>query len=265
MDEQKYEHTKRVIEITLAKCKKPVALCSFGKDSIVMLDLLRKVKPDIDIIFFREPYFQQKFIYAQKIMADWNLTVYDYPPSFFNYILLDDYFEIFNYYYTNGLEWLILYMGCCKYDKDKPFLCAKDLLNRPTCSLYTFNWDCVFLGQKETDPVHITNKKIILKEIYKTGKGLGILPLKDWTNDDVWSYIKANNLPYDKDRYENKNDNINPDKYPTCYDCLDYKNGKTVICPKQQKETANIGKTKEQHSEFKKTMLSSIKYLTEED
>lgn len=264
MDE-KYNHTKLVIEITLANSKKPVALCSFGKDSIVMLDLIRKVKPDINVIFFREPYFQQKFVYAQKIMADWNLTVYDYPPSYFNYILLDDYFEIFNYYYVNFYEYLILYTGCCKYDSEKPFLCALDLLNRPTVPSYTFNWDCVFFGQKEIDPVHITDKKVVLKEICSMGNGLAVLPLKDWTDDNIWDYIKVNNLPYDKDRYENKNDIINPDKYPTCYECLDYKNGKIVDCPKQQKEITNIGKPKEQHLEFKKAMLLNTKYLKEEE
>ena len=265
MNEEKYNHSKQVIKAVLANSKKPVALCSFGKDSIVMLDLIMKVKPGIDVIFFREPYFQQKFVYAQKIMADWNLTVYDYPPSSFNYILLDDYFEIFNYYYINGLEWLILYTGCCKYDKDKPFLCALDLLKRPTITAYTFNWDCVFFGQKEIDPVHITDRKITVKEIYNMGKGLAALPLKDWTDNDIWLYIKEKNLPYDRDRYESKNDNINPDKYPTCYECLDYKNGKTVNCPKQQKEIANTGKSKEQHSEFKKMILFNNKYLSEED
>lgn len=228
-----------------------------------MLDLIKKVKPDIDVLFFREPYFQQKFIHAQKIMAELDLTVYDYPPSATKYILLDDYFEIFNYYYLDGWEWLVLYTGCYKYAQDKPFLCALDLLKRPTCTAYTFNWDCIFHGHKETDPIYITDKKVQLKEISNLGKGLMVLPLKDWTDEDIWSYIKANNLPYDKDRYENKRDDIDPDKYPTCYECLDYKNGKTVHCPKQQKEITNIGKPEEQHLEYKKTMLVNTKYLTE--
>jgi phosphoadenosine phosphosulfate reductase len=262
MNKDKLSMSKEIIELGLKSSSNPVLLCSFGKDSIVVLDIIRKLGHNIPVIFFREPFYQEKFVYAQKVMADMNLDVYDYPPSVIDYIQLEGYFEVFNYYSMGVNSHLLLYGGTCGYDKDKPYLCAiNNWLNRPTIDGFKFNWDCVFFGQKEADPTYITNK-VKLKEIYPMNNHcIGVLPIKNWTDEDIWEYIKENNVPYDKDRYDNKNDIINPDKFPTCFDCLDYRNGKEILCPKINKLIPNISKSKEEQYKYKESILSNNNYM----
>lgn len=262
METDKVKQSERLIKIALTENSFPVILCSFGKDSIVLLDLIRKVKKDIEVIFFREPYLQKKFLHAQKVIADWDLTVYDYPPSFVNYIQFDNYFEIINFYYVDEKIYIVLYGGACKYSPEKPFLCAVyDFICRPKIDRFTFKWDCIFLAQKETDPVYIA-ERVKVKTFSYLGKRMLVLPLKDWTDKDIWNYIKKNNVPYDKQRYEENNQEVNPDKFPTCFDCLDYRASEEIICPKKNIKIKSIAKSEEEQIKFKNQLLGMSLYMS---
>ena len=68
-----------------------------------------------------------------------------------------------------------------------------------------------------------------------------VLPLRDWTHEDVWQYIEDNDVPYDKARYV-KTDGVwgeragqlyNADYVHACTACLDRESGEKVVhCPK---------------------------------
>lgn len=227
----------------------PVCLCSFGKDSLVMLHLILRIKK-IPVIYWREPFFQSKFAHPQEVAQLWDLDIYDYPPQFTDYIQLEDYFDVFNFYNCGG-QFINLYTGTRNYKKeDKKFLCAiKDLLLRPKCLNYEFKWDCIFHGHKQVDPIYIGDR-IELKRLYAFGNGLMSLSIKDWTNEEIWAYIEQYELPYNKKRYDNKNEEYNNDLFSTCHDCLDYRKG-DVVCPKTNRIVKNIGKTKEQNEKFR--------------
>jgi len=234
----------------------PVCLTSFGKDSLVMLHLILQVKK-IPVIYWREPFFQEKFVHPQKIAQEWDLDVYDYPPTFTDYLQLEDYFDVYNFYDTGNGTKMILYTGTRNYKKtDKKFLCAvNDLLLRPKVPSYDFKWDCIFHGHKQVDPVYITDR-IELPKIKLHGKGIMALPIKDWSDEDIWAYIKKYDLPYNKERYDYKEEDRNNDVFPTCHDCLDYRRENKVYCPKLKKDINCVSKTKEQHLQFKNSLLN---------
>ena len=252
---------KHKIDLALSfieKCLKvsvnPVCLCSFGKDSLVMLHLILRIKK-VPVIYWREPFFQSKFEHPQKIAQEWDLEIYDYPPAFTDYLQLDDYFDVYNFYYAGG-NYINLFTGTRNYKpEDKKFLCAiKDLLLRPKCSGYDFKWDSIFHGHKQSDPLYIGGK-IELPKVKMFGKGIMALPIKDWSDEEIWQYIERYFLPYNKERYDNKKEEKNNDIFPTCHDCLDYRNIGEVFCPKQKKNVKCIGKTKEQHISFRDDLL----------
>lgn len=249
--------TENFIEECLNASVNPVCLCSFGKDSLVMLHLIMKIKK-IPIIFWREPFFQSKFEYPQNIMKEWDLEVYSYPPSYVDYLQLEDYFDVYNFYYVNGKHWINLYTGIRNYkSEDKKFLCAfKDLLQRPKINTYEFKWDCIFHGHKQCDPMFITDR-IELPKLIQFGKGILSLPIKDWINEEIWEYINNYKLPYNKERYDNHKEESNTDLIPACFNCLDYRNiNKKVFCPKINKEIPCIAKSREDNLEFKKYLLN---------
>lgn len=235
----------------------PICLCSFGKDSLVLLHLILRIKK-IPVIYWREPFFQSKFSHPQKIAEMWDLEIYDYPPTFIDYLQLEDYFDVYNYYYAGNNQYINLYTGIRKYrNEDKKYLCAiKDLLLRPKISKYEFKWNCIFHGHKQSDKVYIADK-IDLPKIRFFGDRILSLPLKDWQDKDIWEYIYKYNLPFNKNRYSNEDEKFNNDIFPTCYDCLDYRNiGKEVICPKINKPVACLAKTKEENEKFRNNLLN---------
>jgi 3'-phosphoadenosine 5'-phosphosulfate sulfotransferase (PAPS reductase)/FAD synthetase len=241
-----------MIEKLINSSQYPVVLCSFGKDSLVLLDLVRNIKPNIDVLYFREPFYPKKYTHSEMVAKEWNLTVYDYPPTHTDYFQNEDWFDVCNYYYVNGKDWLNLFTGCSQ-PIGTEYLCAwNDLLNRPKVPSYTFKWDCILHGHRQQDneteniSKQIGMDKMFLKDfvLYENKKILA-LPLKDWTDKDIWDYIRENNLPYNKERYDNHNDDFNNDKFPTCFKCLDYRNqGKSVYCDKYKREMHFIGKSK---------------------
>lgn len=249
------EETLELIEMYLSISKNPVCLCSFGKDSLTMLHLIRRVKK-VPVIFFREPFFQSKFIYPQKIASEWELDVYDYPPSAIHYIQLDNYFDVYNFYYVDGKTHLVLYTGVRKYVEGDTFLCAVgDLLLRPKVQRYEFKWDCIFHGHKQSDPIYLA-PSIPLPISIPFGPATLVLPIREWTDEDIWGYIKKHNVPYNKERYEEKDERANGDIFPTCYDCLDYRlMGRDIVCPKKHRPVPFVGRTKEQNMAFRDELL----------
>lgn len=255
---QKILKSINIINRSINMSNNQVALVSFGKDSLVMYHLIKQIKK-LPVIYWREPFFQSKFKHVQEIAEKWDLTVYDYPPSIVDFIQLEDYFDVYNFYYVNGKDYINLFTGTRKYkETDKEYLCAVvDLLNRPKVPAYEFKFDCVFHGQKQSDPIYISDTPNELPEMKVFGNGIISYPLKDWADADIWAYIKKHDLPYNKERYDNKNEKNNNDLFPTCHDCLDYRNnGKKIHCKKYNKDIDVCTLPKSRHEQFRDQLLN---------
>jgi len=244
------------IEDCLKSSSNQICLCSFGKDSLVLLHLILQIKK-IPVIYWREPFFQSKFAHPQQVAEKWGIDVYDYPPSMVDYFQNNDYFDVFNFYDIGNGDTVNLYTGLRNYkDTDERVLCTvKELLMRPKITGYGFQWDCIFHGHKQVDPVYIA-EKIELPKVKLLHNKLLSLPIRDWTNEDIWEYIHKYDLPYNKDRYDLKDESKNNDLYPACHDCLDCRNlGKNVYCKELKREIPCVAKTPEQNEQFRQFLL----------
>ena len=223
-----------------------------------MLHMIMQIKR-VPVIYWKEPYFQSKFKHPQEVAELWDLDVYDYPPTATNYLCIDDYFDVYNYYYIAQDTHMILYTGTRNYTKDdKKYLCAiENLMNRPKVPSYEFNWDCIFHGHKQCDPMYIT-ERVELPLLKTFGNGLLALPIRDWTDAEIWDYIKKYNLPYNKDRYDDKKEVRNNDMFPTCHDCLDPNNSNGVFCKKYNKHMPFLGKSKEDNLRDRDSFVNKL-------
>lgn len=250
---RKVESTKDFIKQCIDSSARPVITCSFGKDSLVMLHLVHSIKK-VPVIYWREPFFQSKFEFPQKIAQKMNLEVYDYPPFYVDHLIDGKYAEVYNFYDVGGIP-MVLYTGCCSHEGHSEYLCAvKDLILRPKCTGYEFQWDCVFHGHKQSDPLYICDNKPLPK-VQTIPSGLLTLPIIDWTDDEIWAYIDLFKVEYNDARYDRIDQNSNNDMYPTCFECLKNKDG--LFCSKLGRDVKFCGKTEEQHNEFKQFLAKS--------
>jgi 3'-phosphoadenosine 5'-phosphosulfate sulfotransferase (PAPS reductase)/FAD synthetase len=262
----KTDNAIKILEISLSKAAMPVVMSSFGKDSIVLLDMVRKFIPDIDVLYLMDTggKMLQKHYRAFRVANKLGTPLYTYPPFLSDYVQKDGFWDAIHYFYVNGKDYLTLYNGCKPYKEGEPYLCALiDLLTMPTCDKYDFRWDCIFQGQRSDETIHI-GKTTIKEPISKFGHGIMALPLHDWTEADVWEYIKTNNIPYQTARYDDKRTDVNNDHIPTCHECLDLKNeGKEIICPQRQELIKYQGISKADMNKKIETLLGKTKYLAE--
>lgn len=232
------------IEKIIKGYKNPAIMCSFGKDSMVMLHLIRSMGYELPVIFHREPFFPEKYEFANKIIQEWGLTVYDYPPIDTAVFKKNGFVEIINYYQARK-KTIMLPTGIIEPDYTKKYLCGlTDLLQKPLGN-YTYKWDVVFIGHKSSDVDPLQGSvKLHLDLKINAGSVDLAFPLRNWTDDDIWDYMEKNNVPYQENRYKERKEltdkTYNPDYFPTCTRCLDKDNPSQVECPKLNMVINNI-------------------------
>lgn len=251
-----------LLEPVLLQARRPVVLCSFGKDSIVLLHLCLRIRP-VQVLFFRFAQFHEKHLHAYQVMKDWNLEVYDMWPSSATYYQSGAFFEVLHAYPTGDQGHIHLFSGIRAYrETDARYLCAvQDLLHRPMASS-EYPWDVTIHGHKGTDDPELGASGAITNQISQLGGTRLVVPFVDWTDEDIWAYIRHYNLPYDKQRYDAKDETTSPDKYPTCYRCLDgaYR-GALVPCPKQNGTLIpNQAVDQDTHRQTRQQLISQLSY-----
>lgn len=240
----------------------PVILCSFGKDSIVLLHLCLRTRK-VPVIFLRFAKFHEKHAHAFAVMRDWDLEVYDLWPAITTYYQSGSFFEVLSSFPTGPRDFIHLFSGIRARRDDEPrYLCAvDDLMQRPKITGMDYPWDVTFLGHKGTDDPELGERGPIVQPVTALGNTRLVVPFTDWTDDDIWDYIRYYDLPYDRARYDGRDEATSPDKYPTCYRCLDGElRGEMVPCPKSGKMMQNVAVEPAVHEAFRQELLSTMHY-----
>ena len=244
----KVAYTREFIARVMENYKAPAFLCSFGKDSMVLLHIMRGMGVNVPLVFYRDPWFAKKYVFAQRVAAEWDLVVHDYNPSRVTMSEGREIMAFTNPYQIGGAQ-LARPKNILEPVAGERFVCGlTDVLHRPTGS-YNFNWDAVFIGHKSSDQDQIAGK-IPLHADVRSGAGIfpdAVFPLRHWTDADVWSYSKTHNVPQQEDRYDVENECELPDKSANsdyarvCIECVDCrKRGQVVHCPKLDMDVTNV-------------------------
>jgi 3'-phosphoadenosine 5'-phosphosulfate sulfotransferase (PAPS reductase)/FAD synthetase len=241
------DQSKAFVERLLPHYNNPAIMCSFGKDSMVMLHLMRKWGYKLPIIFHRDPWWPQKYRFADEVAALWDLEVYDYPPSAIT-MWEGESIMAFTNHYQIGAAYLQLPKNILEPEQGRRWLCGVDLLNRPK-GTFSYPWDLVLIGHKSSDEDQIAGKVVLHVDVKKNAGAApdAAFPLKEWTDEDVWDYTEEHDVPQQWDRYEKGARKELPDKWTNsdyanvCIACIDCRSKEpSVWCPKLEMQVSNI-------------------------
>jgi 3'-phosphoadenosine 5'-phosphosulfate sulfotransferase (PAPS reductase)/FAD synthetase len=252
----KLEQSIELIWNALTESARPAAMLSFGKDSMVLSDLIRKanIKPcfprthafPVDVIYHRDPWFPWKHEFADEIIKSWSMEVYDWAPMYTGVKVKPDMIELVARYHFGS--------GCIDIPKNtmspvayprRDYICGlNDWLLRPKTFLMDYPWDTVFIGHKssDTDPFE---GNVPLKDYEARVDDVRIVfPLRDWSDKELWEYINEHNIPTQATRYGSRDDRWYVNDYThACTACIDPRELRdTVFCPKLQRDVKNRGR-----------------------
>jgi len=204
--EEKLEQTEKLIICQLKEHPWSCVSCSFGKDSVVVLDLVRKYYPDIYVVFNNtRVQHPETYKFKDFLKKEWSLKLLETKPlmSFWRvadlYGLPDGRKELSDKaLLKRRMEGKPIGNGrridiCCKILKEYPM---HRLMKRFKFSL-TFTGLTAIESRRRNLTIDAQGCSYLLAEGYwKTH------PIAYWTPQDVWRYIEENNIPvnpiYDK-------------------------------------------------------------------
>lgn len=153
---------------SLAGASTPCVTSSFQSEDVVLVDLIRRARPHIPVLFLETfHHFSQTLTYRDEMTDRWNLnlvTLRAPEPSV-------------------GL-WRTSTDDCCARHKVGPLFAALE------------GYDTWFTGLRRDQSPSRANLKAVEPFTLKSGKTLRkVSPLAAWTTKDVWLYAKAHEIP----------------------------------------------------------------------
>lgn len=217
--QEKINWSNLIIQKAIQESKNPGVSFSWGKDSIVLWDLVRKQKPDCKVVFadtgveYPETY---AFIKEQK-------TNYGFNENYFIAKGKEPFWQIVKKhgYPKPRMHSCQDHVGTKKYRSPQ---CCFILKERPLIKLEKeLGIDLIFWGIQATESMNRRLLFLTKGEYYfnKTEKRWKVSPLMIWTDQDIFEYCKLNNLPLPKVY----------DKMPRngCMFCTAFKNWEKVM------------------------------------
>ena len=146
---------------------------SFGYGGMVLLHFIRDISSELPIYFINTRYlFKETLQFAEKIKNEWNLNINTLETKYSE----EDLEELLGPdAYKNNVD------ECCYYRKVKPLL----EVIRP---------ETVWISSVRKDQAQLKSRRHV---VAIDGRGnVKINPLCNWTKNQVWAYIKENDIPY---------------------------------------------------------------------
>jgi phosphoadenosine phosphosulfate reductase len=174
-------HPEEILKFFLNKYKDKIALASsLSIEDQVLTDIMLKLDKNCKIFILdtgRLPYETYKLIDSTNSFYDYKLNVYFPQQTLIETMVREKGINLF----YNSLEDRKL---CCFNRKVEPLKRALSGLEAWICGL-----------RKDQS---VTRENIRTIEVDETNNLLKINPLINWTEEEVWNYIKENNVPYNQ-------------------------------------------------------------------
>lgn len=208
----------------LSNYKRAVLFFSGGKESTLLLSMMREQPIDFDIITQgMEWWTKEQRSRVENLIRDWKLKVFSYPPMSSH---LAGELSLVSYYA----------MGTTRIPMYRDFVgegerCLSEL-NGQKLNVTPFNWDLYIFGSREDDTHPLQENLMPAKEWTEDGITFWN-PLYDWTRDEVESELDMRGLNFEDTDETNTGNLVN-----FCTNCV--KGTEDVWCPKDQKMIPSI-------------------------
>jgi len=166
----------------LGQAKNPVCLFSGGKDSLLLLDMMREVR-SVDVLHFGKP---DKF--TEQVIKDWDLTVFGYAPTQVSILPNGDEFTIVRDYDFGGQFMPVL------TDVEDGLTCCGEINKSPLMQHFGYDWDATFVGYKKTDTHPIFERQPDIIDGMPWGATRLYVPLLDWTDEQIYAELDRRNI-----------------------------------------------------------------------
>jgi len=199
----KLDNARGIVAKWLETATAPIVAWSSGKDSMVLLALVREVNPNVPVMFLKQSNQQKKNAFAQKIIRQWKLTAPVFRPLYREAIAKGSQLEIVEAY-PAGLD-ACFYLPLeaeANLDESRPFICGYERLAEPVSAQNEFLYDVTFIGHRadDADPLHgalpLRGGSAIL------GATVLVYPFWDWTVKDIWDASEELGVPQNQNRYD---------------------------------------------------------------
>lgn len=172
---------EEVLKFAEETFKDKVALASsFGAEDVVLIDLITKFAPKITIFTLDTGRLNEEtYEVAEEIRKKYNINIKSYFPKTDDVEQLEKEKGFFSF-----RESLENRKECCRIRKIEP-------LKRALSELKAW-----ITGLRKEQVVTRTNIHKI--ELDENNNIIKFNPISDWTEKQVWDYIKENNVPYNK-------------------------------------------------------------------
>jgi len=202
---------------------KPCLFLSGGADSVLLLHRILQIRP-MDCFCFSHRMTKEQWGVIENLIKGYDLEVYTLPPA--------------RSYVIEGLSVVDEYqLG------EMNFPVIRDLVEADNCLFdnpqylerFPFDYETVFMGTRKDDVLPAIGKNPF-KSAVTEGSPKFVLPLWDWTKEEVFAEIERLNLPIAREWYEGGDERYDTGNLIACHKCL---KGDT-FCPKEGKSIKGI-------------------------
>lgn len=168
------ESPEALLEWATKKFPKVTLACSFGAEDVVLVDMLQKISPETNIFYLDTDFhFKETYETRDRLAERYGISFSRVSP-----LLTPEQQAA-----EHGDElWKRDPNACCNIRKVEPL------------TRHLAKWDAWITGiRRDQAPTRANAKKVE----YDSKFGLiKFNPLASWTSDDVWAYIRANDVIY---------------------------------------------------------------------
>lgn len=180
--ERKLARARQLIRMYCSLCPRGAAVsCSFGKDSLAVLFLVREVMPNVPVVFNNTLcQYHETYELRDRLKEEWHLNLIETKPV--------DGWTFFKIAEKYGLDDGQKYRdACCDKLKDKPM--------RQIIRQYGFKYNFTGITAIES---RVRMWRICQGGTHYYSKKDGVLrihPIAYWTPEEVWSFIDQVQIP----------------------------------------------------------------------
>lgn len=201
--EEKIDYTRTIVKDAVNTFKDKIAVaCSFGKDSVLVLYFALQVDPNIKVVFSNTGVeYKETYQFRDFLVKEWNLNYFETQPIKSYWDCVKEYG-----YPKKRSDYRRRKRGKGKGEKAKSGSpqCCYFLKERPTALWYSENSiEAILLGITWDESYQRRYLIIRYGDSYETKKNQStakhkVYPIAFWREDEVWRYIRENNIPYNK-------------------------------------------------------------------